>query len=177
MGIKIYVGSENPVKVRAVEKAFSRFFSDLLVIGERVESNVPEEPIDDEIWRGAENRARALMKHEADYFVGIEGGISRLYGRWFEFGVVCIISSDGKTSFGGAPFFPLPDYIVERLLNREELSSVMDEIAGTKDIGMKNGAVGFFTNNIITREDLYIYGVILSLIPFINKAIFNGETK
>ena len=175
--MKIYVGSKNPVKVKAVEKAFSKFFSDPIVVGKEVESGVSEEPIGDEVWIGAENRAKALRKYDADYYVGIEGGLFHLYGKWFEFGVVCIISKDGKSSFGGAPFFPLPDHIVKRLLNREELSSVMDEIAGTKDIGMKNGAVGYFTKDVITRENLYVYGTILSLIPFINKTIFDGKIK
>ena len=48
----------------------------------------------------------------------------------------------------------------------------MDEIAGVKNIGMKNGAIGYFTGNIITREDLYIQGTISALIPFINEGLF-----
>lgn len=170
--MKIFLGSLNPVKIDAVKKAFSKFFSDFSVIGKPVKSGVPDEPINEEIWKGAENRAYALTNYKGDYFIGIEGGIYKLYNRWFEFGVICIISSDGRVSFGGAPFFPLPDHVVKRLLKREELSVVMDEIAGVKNIGMKNGAIGYFTGNIITREDLYIQGTISALIPFINEGLF-----
>ena len=89
--MKILVGSKNPVKLKAVEETFGLYYDSIEVIGLNVESNVSDQPINDETYKGAENRARSLsiLNIEknlcADFFVGIEGGISKVYGNWFAF--------------------------------------------------------------------------------------------
>ncbi len=172
----IIVGSKNPVKIEAVKEAFSRFFSPLEIKSVEVSSDVPPQPVGDEIWNGARNRAYNLynLRKERDntFFVGIEGGIYKFPYGWFELGVTCIISESGKTTFGGAPFFPLPSHITKRLLRGEELSTVLDEILSTKDIGKKEGAIGYFSKGVVLRKDLYIQSTIMALIPFLNPSVF-----
>jgi len=179
MKLKILVGSQNPVKIDAVKEAFSFYFKSLEVSGRDVDSKVSAQPIDDETFKGAKNRAKALVKLakeenlSADYFVGIEGGIIEEHDQWFALGCICIINSKGLTGFGTSALFPLPSIIVNELLNGKELGEVIDEIANDENSKQKGGAIGYLTNGIITRKDLYKQGIISALVPFFHPVLFS----
>ena len=80
----IAVGSPNPVKVRAVEKAFNKFFEYVEIVSREVDSGVKAFPDSEElIMRGAKNRAFASHK-DCDYSVGIEGGVVLFDGVWYD---------------------------------------------------------------------------------------------
>ena len=171
--MKIFVGSKNPVKINGVSIAFSKFFKNIEVKGINAPSGVPPEPIGEEVWNGAKNRAEYIYNSkDGDYFVGIEGGLYEFPYGWFEFGVTCIITKDREISFGGSPFFPLPNHIIQRLLSGEELSTVLDELLSTKDIGKREGAIGYLTKNTVKRADLYVQSTIMALVPFLNPQLF-----
>lgn len=164
--MKILVGSQNPVKIEATEKAFEKFFDNIDVKGANVDSEVSNQPFNEETFKGAENRAKNLMKYKADFYVGIEGGVIKLNKRWFSFGVVCI-KYENKTGFGTTPLFEIKDDIIMQLKSGKELGNVMDEIMHEKNTKQKGGAVSYFTNGRITRTDFYIDGVTMALVPFL----------
>ncbi len=176
--MKVLVGSQNPVKIEGVKEAFLKYFDNVEAIGIKVDSNVSDQPINDETFEGAKNRALELKKINkeknlgAKFFVGIEGGIIKLYSRWFAFGAMCIIDDRGRIGFGTSPYFELPESIVKYLLNGTELGDVMDKITGEYNTKQKGGAIGFFTKNIMNRKELYVYGLIVALIPFINEGLY-----
>lgn len=182
--MKILVGSENPVKIKAVEEAFSKFFKNIEVEGIKVNSGVSSQPIgEEETFRGAKNRVLKLREIaqiknlEVDFFVGIEGGVINLFSRWFAFGAVCISNKEGKFGFGTSSLFELPQQIVSQLLNGNELGVVIDRIFRTKDIKKREGAIGIFTKGVISRKDLYIPAIIIALIPFLNEDLFFGRDE
>ena len=171
--MKIIVGSRNPVKLAAVTDAFSRFFKGIETIGIDVNSGVSNQPFGDETFKGATNRAmRARDSTNGDFFVGIEGGVVNLVGRWFSFGVVCIIDKDGKRGYGLTPFFELSNQIVKKIKEGKELGDVVDELTGEKGMRWKKGAVGYLTKGAIDRNLYYVQGVTMALIPFINKEMY-----
>ncbi|RLI99107.1 MAG: inosine/xanthosine triphosphatase [Candidatus Aenigmatarchaeota archaeon] len=178
---KILVGSKNPVKITSVEEGFLKFFKDVEVIGIDVDSGVPDQPINNEIFKGAKNRALELKKKnelknlEGDFFVGLEGGITEIHSKWFNYMVVYIIDNKDQTGISMSDHFELPKIIVEKLLNGGELGPVIDELIGDSNIKQKSGAIGFFTKDILNRKDLCRSGVITALIPFINKGLYFGE--
>ncbi|MGC9132726.1 MAG: inosine/xanthosine triphosphatase, partial [Candidatus Micrarchaeia archaeon] len=132
----------------------------------------------DETFEGAKNRALELKKINeeknlgAKFFVGIEGGIIKIYSKWFAFGAMCIIDDEGKIGFGTSPYFELPENIITHLLNGTELGEVMEKISGIPNIKQKNGAIGFLTKNVMDRKSLYVHGLVVALIPFINKNLY-----
>ena len=176
--MKVLVGSRNPVKIEATKEAFSKFFDNIEVVGIEVDSKVSSQPINQETFEGAKNRAMELRKINkeknlgAKFFVGIEGGIIKLYSRWFAFGAVCIMDEKGRIGFGTSPHFELPASIVKHLLERVELGKVMDRITGERNTKQKGGAIGFFTKNVMDRKSLYVSGLIVALIPFLNEGLF-----
>ena len=56
------VGSKNPVKIDAVREAFAFYFDSVILQGISVESYVSDQPINEETFIGAENRAKELQK-------------------------------------------------------------------------------------------------------------------
>ncbi|MCH8170701.1 MAG: inosine/xanthosine triphosphatase [Bacteroidetes bacterium] len=176
--MKILVGSKNSVKIEAVKEAFEKYFHEVEVIGFSIESNVPVQPFNDETFFGAENRTLELKKINeqqnlnADYFTGIEGGISKVFSRWFAYGVVCIMDKTGKKGFGTSAHFELPEKVIKEIKNGKELGDVMDEIQNEQNTKQKKGAIGYFTNGKLTRKDLYVPGKITALIPLLHKEYF-----
>ncbi|MBK8944493.1 MAG: inosine/xanthosine triphosphatase [Ignavibacteriae bacterium] len=176
--MKILVGSINPVKINAVSETFSLYFENIIVEGISVPSNVPDQPINDETYLGAQNRAMALQKINseqninADFFVGIEGGIQKTFGKWFAFGCMCLIHKSGNTSFGTSAHFELPEIVINQLLQRKELGNVMDEIMKQENTKQKGGAISYFTNGRMNRKELYIPGLISALVPFQHENLY-----
>ena len=176
--MKILVGSKNPVKIASVEEAMANYFENLIVDGIDVESGVPDQPINDDTYIGAKNRALKLKelnhaeKLGADLFVGIEGGIAKQFDKWFAFGCMCIIDKENNIGFGTSPQFELPEQVVKKLLDGMELGHVMDEIMNEENTKQKGGAIGYFTNGVMNRKELYIEGLKVAIIPFLHKEMF-----
>ncbi len=176
--MKILVGSLNPVKLKAVEEAFQKHFDDIEISEIDVPSGVSNQPIGDETFIGAENRAITLRdindkkNLKAEFFVGIEGGIVKVYNRWFAFGGVCIVDKQLNKGFGSSAHFELPLEITNRLLSGEELGYVMNEIMRTENTKQKGGAISFFTNGVMNRKELYVPGIISALVPFNHRDLY-----
>ncbi len=176
--MKILVGSKNPVKIASVKEAFANYFDNLEVVGIEVESGIPVQPVNDETFVGAQNRVMKLkdlndkQNLSSDFFVGIEGGIVKQFDKWFAFGCMCISDKEGRIGFGTSPHFELPDYVVEKLLEGTELGDVMDEIQNQQNTKQKHGAIGYFTNGVMNRKELYIEGLKVAIIPFLHKEMF-----
>ena len=182
--MKILVGSKNPVKINSVKGAFLHYYNFVDVFGFEVPSGVPDQPVNEDTFLGAQNRAEALRvindndNLKADFFVGIEGGIINHFNRWFAFGGMCVIDREGKMSFGSSPQFELPKIVVDELLTGRELGHVMDEIMKKENTKQDLGAIGFFTNGVMDRKDLYVPGLIVALVPFMHeKMFFNHQDK
>ncbi len=178
--MKILVGSLNPVKIKATEEAFNHYYKKVEVSGIKVTSHVPEQPVNNQTFEGAQHRAEELKYLSSkqnlggEYFVGIEGGITKQMNRWFAFGAMYIINSAGKSGFGTTIHFELPDIFVHELLDGEELGTVIDKHSGQKNTKQKGGAIEYFTNGVFNRKAIYVQGLIAALIPLRNKH-FNGS--
>jgi inosine/xanthosine triphosphatase len=176
--MKILVGSLNPVKIEAVKEAFSLYFNNVEVSGIEVESEVPNQPVGDQTFNGALNRANKLKfisdkeNLHAEYFVGIEGGISQIFNKWFAYGCMCVMNKDEQIGFGLSPGFELPPKVVEQLLKGKELGHVMDEIMNEQNTKQRGGAIAFFTNGVMNRKELYVEGLKTAIIPFLHNELF-----
>jgi len=162
------VGSGNPVKVAATERALAG--RDVTVEAVPVESGVSEQPRGRaETVTGAENRARrALAAGDYDLGVGIEGGVatpSDLDGRFL---IMWAAATDGdRTGRGGGPSFRLPDDVAARVAAGEELGPVMDEVLGREGVAREGGAAGALTDGAVDREAALATAVAGALGPFV----------
>ncbi len=177
--MNVLVGSTNPTKIEAVRLGFGNYFPEVTVIGYTAPSGVPHQPVGEQTFEGARNRVlrlheMSLEQHvEGDYFVGIEGGVERLFATWFSFGVICIMNREGCMGWGTSSYFQLPPGMVEELLKGKELGDIIDAYTCVEHTKLKDGAIGFLTKNVITRTSLYVPGVVTALIPFVNKELYS----
>ena len=167
----IVIASYNPVKIQAVFEAFQEVFPDQEFVCEsiKVPSGVSEQPSSNaETLEGAINRVqRAYEKMpNADYWVGVEGGIQEEFGAMTSFGWVCIKSPLGIGKARSGTFL-LPEPIAELIRQGKELGEADDIIFQQRNSKQSAGAVGLLTQGVITRTSLYKHAVILALIPFI----------
>jgi inosine/xanthosine triphosphatase len=175
--MKIAVGSTNPTKIDPVRHVFSHYFGEkVTVFGVAVKSGVSEQPrTDDEMFRGALNRARAAIKKlpSASYGVGIEGGVHQYSYGWFERSLVVIVNKKGEFGVGASGGLRLPKPVVDRIEKGLNLEQAVDELFGTHRIGEGIGMFGLFTKGLVTRTIGVEHGVAFALARFLHKELYD----
>lgn len=169
----ISVASLNPVKLRAAQRAFERIFPArrFNVDGVAVPSGVPDQPMNlAETMRGARIRARnvRVARPDADYWVGIEGGIDDTPLGMCCFARVHIFGNDGREGLGQTGVFYLPREVAELVRAGMELGHADDRVFGRDNSKQANGAIGILTDDVVDREAYYVHAVIMALVPFKN---------
>ena len=153
--MKVYIGSTNRNKVQAAEEVLKPYGHE--VIGMEVDSKVGAQPkCDLDTITGAKNRATALPKDGLR--IGLEAGIEFLDGIMYltNFGV--LIDLNDNEYYAGGTRIPLPQEIAKLIMeDKYELSDAMGHYFATQDIKHKNGAIGFFTNDLVIRVDIFTH--------------------
>jgi len=173
--LKVAVGSKNPVKVAAVKSAFEKVFGTCEIIGISVPSGVSDMPMSFiEIAQGAKNRAKKAREElNADYGVGLEGGFDETILGTFLAGFVAVVNREDVWGYSRGEGLFMPEYIVKRVkAENKELGDVMDEIRGLKNTKQGEGCIGYFTNNLIDREESFAKPVICALSRFSKSELF-----
>jgi inosine/xanthosine triphosphatase len=171
--VKIVVASLNPVKVGAVEQAFRIQFPDAspVVTPLAVVSGVSEQPMsDDETRRGARNRVRNARVRipDADFWVGLEGGIEVVDEELLAFAWMAIGNRSDRVSCARSATLPLPPAIQDLVAGGMELGDANDRVFATVNSKQGGGAFGLLTEGLYTREDVYTQTLVLALIPFVH---------
>ena len=138
-------------------------------------SGVSDQPLsDEEALQGAMNRADGARQAEpeADYWVGIEGGVEETGGEIVAFAWVVIMDQDSLGKSRTAAFY-LPSKITELIRQGKELGDADDIVFGRTNSKQDNGAVGILTGNVIDRTAFYEHAVVLALIAFRNRRLYS----
>lgn len=171
----VAVGSDNPTKIAPVKSVFRHYFRDVTVIGVPIPSGVSEQPLDeDETYSGALTRAKKAIEsiNDADYGVGIEGGLEKYNYGWFERSLVVIINREAKIGIGSSGGLVLPDQIVKKIHTGLTLEQVIDDVFGTRKIGEGIGMFGIFTKGLVTRSKGVEHGVAFALARFLHQHLY-----
>ncbi len=179
--ITLVVASTNPVKLQAAVNGFQRLFpgSELNVIAAAVPSDVAHQPMsDEETLQGALNRSRRAMDAHpnADYWIGIEGGVQPIGSEMTAFAWI-IVRSKEMIGKGRTGTFFLPPAVAELIRQGKELGEADDIVFGRSNSKQEDGAVGILTDNVIDRAQLYEHAMILALIPFKNEILYARQGK
>lgn len=177
--IRVLVGSNNPVKKGAAMKAFAKAFPTRAIHCEEISapSNVADQPMNEADTKlGSQNRAtfcaHSDSKQQFDYYVAMEGGVDSFSEGPATFAYVTIRDQQGRIVTGRSANLPLPRKVYSRLEQGEELAHVMDDLLNDQNIRQKGGAIGIFTNQIETRESVYMQALILALAPYLHEEIY-----
>lgn len=172
----VIVGSKNPVKLDCTNEAFSQAFAtEFLVNGVNAASQVSEQPIGDaETLLGAINRVKnaKMAFPEADYWIGIEGGIANDEFGMNAFAWIYIEDKSGLSGKAKTGTFYLPKGIAQLINSGMELGHADDQFFAKENSKQQGGSVGILTHGVVDRKAYYTQAIILALIPFLNKNLF-----
>lgn len=175
--LTVAVGSKNPVKIQAVETAFTSFWPelDIRVIGHDVASGVSDQPMsDDESRKGAGNRAAAALAadDQAAYGVGLEGGLQEIDGHWTDTQWVVIVNRAGKTGVGQSVRVQVPDKMMKLIRGGQELGDVIDQVFGQTNMKQAGGYMNEVTRGLINRQQQGFGAVVTALASFAYPDLF-----
>lgn len=172
--LEISVGSTNPVKLKASKEAFELAREEVEIAKCDVQSGVSDQPTSDrEAIEGARKRAKGAKKRgNFDFGVGLEGSVTDTNFGMFLTGWAFLIGSK-DSSLGGGGRLQLPESIAGRIRNGEELGPVMDEVTGRSGVKESEGAIGVFTNGIISRKEAYRNAVVFALAKYLNPEFYS----
>ena len=175
--MKILMGTKNPGKIEGAKRAFEKYFENVDIQGISVDSNVPNQPVNEEIFQGAKNRVKNLKEYahknniEADFYIASEAGITNLLGEWVDINAAIIEDSKGFQSAGSTQGFPIPDKYIEEI-KETEFGNVMDKIFSKKELGKGKGGINFLTKDVVSRIELTEGAFIMALTEHINEDIW-----
>lgn len=173
---KIVVASKNPVKIAAAIEGFQKMFphETFEAVGVSASSGVSDQPTSNqETLRGATQRTEnaAVEVTEADYWVGIEGGIEE-NGHDMEVFAWIVIKNSARCGKSRTGTFFLPSKVAELIRQGIELGEADDIVFGRTNSKQGNGAVGLLTDDVIDRTAYYTEAIVLALIPFKNTQLY-----
>lgn len=175
----VIIGSRNPVKLDSTEEAFHLTFGNRTIIqGINVDSGVEKQPFGDtETYTGAYNRASnaKIAFPEADFWVGIEGGVDEVGKDLAAYAWIVILDKSGRMGRAKTASFFLPDLIGNLVKGGLELGEADDQVFNRDNSKQGSGAVGLLTNGLVDRKELYKQAVLLGLIPFIKPDLYGAD--
>ena len=177
MTLTIAVGTTNPAKLNAVQKAFELLYPAKKIVVTRinVDSGVSAQPMSStESIIGAKNRAhRALEAYQkAEYGVGLEGGLEQIGEDWFDCGWCAIEDRKGVVGVASSARIPTPKKIMDKIFEGLELGDVIDQVFHRVNVKQAEGHFGLMTNNAVTRTDGYVHGICMAFSRFLHPEMF-----
>ena len=166
--MNVYVATRNPLKLRAVKDAFTEWFPNCEVVIRAVDTaaSLPEQPLGDDVARGAIARAEAAMEpDEADWGVGIEAGLIRLPGsdRWLSVQVCAVADRDGRISLGLGPGYELPKELRAAVLAGAPLRRAL-RLSLSIDDAEDRGAIHVLSDGRLDRHEVTLVAVHMALV-------------
>ena len=172
--MKVLIATKNPGKIEGAKRALQEYFENVEIEGIGTSSDVSDQPVNDEIYKGAKNRVKNLKKYarenniEADLFFSVESGINNALGRWMITNIAVIEDNYEFESYGTSPSFPVPDNLVQNIIETD-LSQVMNTIfEKDNERHNKGGGIQLLTHNKVSRIDLTEIAFIMALVKYIN---------
>ena len=149
--MKVVIATNNEVKVEGAKRALLHYFEDVDIIGINIESEVSDQPINNEI--------------DADLYFSIESGISNQLGEWQVISIAIIEDNTGLSSFSTTAGFPIPEKYIDDIV-KKGVPYVMKNIFGDNT---KQKGIQLLTNTVLSRIDLIEEAFIMGLIKVIHK--------
>jgi inosine/xanthosine triphosphatase len=171
----IVVGSTSPIKVNATKQAFGIYFDEIEVKALPLASGVKAFPTsDEETLQGALNRARKArsLEPEANFTVGIEGGLSKLSNYILVKQTAAVIKDDAL-GIGVSAGYMAPERLLKQLdMASDESRKIIDSYFGRKEILSDEGIIGVLTNKVLDRTIVTRDAIICALTRFINPEFY-----
>lgn len=165
----VVIGTENPQKRDAIRNAFEIYFDNVNVSMLSVSSEVPKQPMNSEIPRGAENRIRNMKPlvtndDQCDFLVSVEAGIMKIGRRYYNLQYILVENvKTGKKTTGISQMIEIPKKYI-KLARKTSINNVFRTV-----LGDANGISGL-TKGEVDRGVLIRDGAIMALAGQLNSS-------
>ncbi|MGN4124037.1 DUF84 family protein [Lysinibacillus sphaericus] len=161
--MNIAIGTTNKAKTQAVEVIVKQYFEKAVFTYVKASSEVSEQPITTEETRqGAINRAKnSLHATGAALSFGLEGGVTEIEGEMYICNWGALVLADGTIFTAAGAQIILPKEIAQEIIAGKELGPIMEAYTKRLDIRQGAGAVGIFTQGIVSRQSMFEHIVAL----------------
>ncbi|WP_107923361.1 DUF84 family protein [Lysinibacillus parviboronicapiens] len=161
--MNIAIGTTNKAKTQAVEAIVKQYFEKVVFTYVKADSGVSDQPITTEETRqGAINRAKnTLHATGAALSFGLEGGVTEMEGDMYICNWGALVLADGTIFTASGAQIILPKEIAREIRAGKELGPVMEAYTQRLDIRQGAGAVGIFTQNVVSRQSMFEHIVAL----------------
>lgn len=175
--LTVAVGSRNRAKLAAVTETFGRVWTAVTVEPVSVPPGVSAMPFGDaECILGARQRAqRARERLDADFGVGLEGGVSEEPSGLMLLGWVVIVDRTLREGVACTVKTALPPTIAQRVRAGEELGPLIDRVTGEHNLRAKGGAAALISAGLVTRQAKFAQAVAYALSPFVSPELFDSQ--
>lgn len=167
--MRIIIATNNPQKLQGIKNAFERYFpsNELELCSVQVDSKVPSQPCNEDVFKGAENRIKAIRRNAEnwDFLVSCEGGIIEQYGKWYNVQVIRVEHKDGRIGMGLSQGFQIPSKYVDEV-KQTSLAMVLEKVFKGK------GGLSVLTKGVYNRQRLIEDGTVMALTRIINGEIW-----
>ncbi len=110
---------------------------------------------------------------DADYFVGMEGGVYRDYEgeEYWYLGVVYIEDIPWKWYWGYSAHLRVPEQVVGLLFDGRDLDleQVMTELSWEEHVWDKEGSGAIWSDGFLTRQEQFIIATKCAIVPHFSK--------
>lgn len=174
--LRVAVGSTNAAKVGAVRAVFARIRPHVEIRPVPVETppEIGEMPVGDQVKGGAIYRAREAFATGDEFAVGLEGGVEFEGESCYLFNWAAVLHRDGRISTAPSAKLLLPDDMGRAIRAGKVLGDLMIERVGKTGVNAKEGAVGYLTSGLISRERFFEDCLILALAPYLRPDAYGG---
>lgn len=155
--MNIAIGTTNKAKTEAVEVIARKYFEDSIFTHVKAASEVSDQPISNvETRLGAMNRAKnAMITTGAQLAFGLEGGVTEIDDDMYVCNWGALTVAGGETFTAAGAQIILPKEIAQEIRAGRELGPVMEEFTKRRDIRQGTGAVGIFTQGLVSRQMMF----------------------
>lgn len=174
---RVSVGSTNGAKVGAVRAVFARILPDAEIRPVPVEmpAEIGEMPVGEQVRAGAIWRARRAFQPGDAFAVGLEGGVEFVGEECYLFNWAAVVGHDGRVWTAPSAKLLLPSDMAEEIRTGKVLGALMVKRTGRADVNEKEGAVGYLTNGLISRQRFFEDCLILALAPYLRPDAYGGQ--
>lgn len=172
--MKALIATKNSSKIEGARNALARYFGKVDIEGIAVESGVPDQPVNKQIYEGAKNRLDNLMKYAkengltADLYLSCESGVHDVFGAWENTNMALIRDNEGLESMALSPSFPIPDKFIDEIIKTDLNKVICRLFKLDEDNHNKGGAIQKLTHDEITRAEMTEMSVLMALTRYIN---------
>ncbi|MFJ7407312.1 MULTISPECIES: DUF84 family protein [unclassified Lysinibacillus] len=161
--MEIAIGTTNKAKIQSVQAIVNQYFEKVTFTYFKAPSLVSDQPITTEETRlGAINRAKnTSIATGAMLSFGLEGGVTEIDGDMYICNWGALTLADGTTFTAAGAQIILPEEIAQEIRAGKELGPIMERYTQRLDIRQGAGAVGIFTQGIVTRQTMFEHIVAL----------------